>query len=168
MRRTVAAAITHGKPSPAPASRALLGTTKRKDGNLEVTYGGHPLYYFVTDRKPGQTTGQGVNQFGGPWWVISPGARRSTVASAPAHCNALRFRAVGPGVELATSRRAARYLGAVSILLVGAVHAQQYYDAYFSVVPTIGTLFLLSFIGAGVVGAPCSPRSGGSAGVSAT
>lgn len=48
--------------------------------------------------------------------------------------------------------QAARYLGAVSILLVGAVHAQQYYDAYFSYVPTIGTLFLLSFIGAGVVG----------------
>jgi hypothetical protein len=46
----------------------------------------------------------------------------------------------------------ARYLGAISILLVGAVHAQQYYDAYFSFVPTIGTLFLLSFIGAGVVG----------------
>ncbi|HEX6702498.1 MAG TPA: hypothetical protein VF101_17355 [Gaiellaceae bacterium] len=47
---------------------------------------------------------------------------------------------------------AARYLGAVSILLVGAVHAQQYYGAYFSVVPTIGTLFLLSFLGSGVVG----------------
>ena len=46
----------------------------------------------------------------------------------------------------------ARYLGAVSILLVGAVHAQQYYDAYYSVVPTIGTLFLLSFVGSGVVG----------------
>jgi hypothetical protein len=46
----------------------------------------------------------------------------------------------------------ARYLGAVSILLVGAVHAQQYYEAYFSVVPVIGTLFLLSFIGAGIVG----------------
>jgi hypothetical protein len=46
----------------------------------------------------------------------------------------------------------ARYLGAVSILMVGAIHAQQYYDAYFNVVPTIGTLFLLSFIGAGVVG----------------
>ena len=45
-----------------------------------------------------------------------------------------------------------RYLGAISILLVGAVHAQQYYYAYFYVVPTIGTLFLLSFIGAGVVG----------------
>jgi hypothetical protein len=46
----------------------------------------------------------------------------------------------------------ARYLGAVSILVVGAIHAQQYYDAYFSYVPTIGTLFLLSFVGAGIVG----------------
>jgi hypothetical protein len=46
-----------------------------------------------------------------------------------------------------------RYLGAASILVVGAIHAQQYYDAYFSAVPTIGTLFLLSFIGAAVVGA---------------
>jgi len=52
--------------------------------------------------------------------------------------------------ELATE--VARYLGAVSILVVGAIHAQQYYDAYFYVVPTIGTLFLLSFISAGVVG----------------
>ena len=47
---------------------------------------------------------------------------------------------------------ATRYLGAVSIVVVGIIHAQQYYDAYFSVVPTIGTLFLLSFIGAGIVG----------------
>jgi CBS domain containing-hemolysin-like protein len=47
----------------------------------------------------------------------------------------------------------ARYLGAISVLGVGAVHAQQYYDAYFNVVPTIGTLFLLSFVGAAIVGA---------------
>lgn len=46
----------------------------------------------------------------------------------------------------------ARYLGAVSLLLVAAIHAQQYYDAYFSVVPTIGTLFLLNVIGAGAAG----------------
>jgi hypothetical protein len=59
-------------------------------------------------------------------------------------------RPAGRPRELAA--QVARYLGAVSILLVGAVHAQQYYDAYFSIVPTIGTLFLLSFIGAGVVG----------------
>jgi hypothetical protein len=48
---------------------------------------------------------------------------------------------------------AARYLGAVAILVAGAVHAQQYYDAYFSYVPTIGTLFLLTFVGSSVVGA---------------
>jgi predicted lipoprotein with Yx(FWY)xxD motif len=64
--------LTTGKPVAGPGvRRSLLGTTKRKDGKLEVTYGGHPLYYFVTDRKPGQTTGQAVDQFGGPWWVIS-------------------------------------------------------------------------------------------------
>lgn len=50
------------------------------------------------------------------------------------------------------AREGSRYLGAASILVVGAIHAQQYYDAYFSYVPTIGTLFLLSFIGSGVVG----------------
>ena len=67
---------TSAKPVAGPGVRAsLLGTTKRKDGKLEVTYGGHPLYYFVTDRKPGQTTGQGVNQFGGPWWVLSSGGK---------------------------------------------------------------------------------------------
>jgi predicted lipoprotein with Yx(FWY)xxD motif len=64
--------LTSGKPVAGSGVRpSLLGTTRRKDGKLEVTYGGHPLYYFVTDRKPGQTTGQGVNQFGGPWWVLS-------------------------------------------------------------------------------------------------
>jgi predicted lipoprotein with Yx(FWY)xxD motif len=63
---------TKGKPVAGSGVRkSLLGTTKRKDGTLEVTYGGHPLYYFVTDKKPGQTTGQAVNQFGGPWWVLS-------------------------------------------------------------------------------------------------
>jgi predicted lipoprotein with Yx(FWY)xxD motif len=65
--------ITKGKPVAGPGVRgSLLGTTKRKDGKLEVTYNGHPLYYWVGDRKPGQTTGQGLNQFGGPWWVLSP------------------------------------------------------------------------------------------------
>jgi predicted lipoprotein with Yx(FWY)xxD motif len=68
--------ITKGRPVAGSGVRAsLLGTTKRKDGKLEVTYGGHPLYYFVTDKKPGQTTGQGVNQFGGPWWVLSPAGK---------------------------------------------------------------------------------------------
>jgi predicted lipoprotein with Yx(FWY)xxD motif len=64
--------ITHGKPVAGPGVKgSLLGTTRRSDGELEVTYAGHPLYYFVTDRHSGQTTGQGVIQFGGPWWVLS-------------------------------------------------------------------------------------------------
>jgi predicted lipoprotein with Yx(FWY)xxD motif len=68
--------ITKGKPVAGIGVRAsLLGTTTRSDGKLEVTYNGHPLYYFVTDRKPGQTTGQGLNQFGAPWWVISPAGK---------------------------------------------------------------------------------------------
>ena len=68
--------LTTGKPLAGHGvSASLLGTTKRKDGKLEVTYNGHPLYYFVTDRKPGQTTGQGVNQFGAPWWVLSPAGK---------------------------------------------------------------------------------------------
>lgn len=67
---------TSGKPVAGPGTRAsLLGTTRRSDGKLEVTYNGHPLYYFVTDRKPGQTSGQGLNQFGDPWWVISPAGK---------------------------------------------------------------------------------------------
>jgi predicted lipoprotein with Yx(FWY)xxD motif len=68
--------ITKGKPiAGLGVGASLLGTTKRKDGKLEVTYNGHPLYYFVTDTKPGQTTGQAVNQFGGPWWVLSPAGK---------------------------------------------------------------------------------------------
>ena len=54
--------------------------------------------------------------------------------------------------QLIVVREASRYLGALSVLLVGVVHAQQYYQAYFSVVPVIGTLFLLSFVGSGVTG----------------
>jgi hypothetical protein len=72
---------------------------------------------------------------------------------ASAHSHTLRPLPLRRERRHGTAIEAARYLGAVSVLLVGAVHAEQYYDAYFYVVPTIGTLFLLSFIGAGVVGA---------------
>jgi predicted lipoprotein with Yx(FWY)xxD motif len=64
--------FTKGKPHAGHGVRAaLLGTTKRHDGKLEVTYNHHPLYYYVADSKPGQTTGQGLNQFGAPWWVLN-------------------------------------------------------------------------------------------------
>ncbi len=51
---------------------SLLGTIKRADGSREVTYAGHPLYYFAGDTQAGQTTGQGSNGFGAPWWVVTP------------------------------------------------------------------------------------------------
>jgi predicted lipoprotein with Yx(FWY)xxD motif len=54
------------------ANAALLGTTTRTGGTIEVTYAGHPLYYFVQDKSAGDTTGQGVNSFGALWWVLSP------------------------------------------------------------------------------------------------
>jgi predicted lipoprotein with Yx(FWY)xxD motif len=64
--------ITKGTPHAGHGVKAsLLGTTRRSDGKLEVTYNHHPLYYYVADGKPGQTTGQGLNQFGAPWWVLN-------------------------------------------------------------------------------------------------
>lgn len=48
---------------------SLLGTTTRADGSLQVTYNGHPLYLFKSDRNPGDVKGQGV---GGVWFIVSP------------------------------------------------------------------------------------------------
>ena len=49
-----------------------LGTVKRSDGKTEVTYAGHPLYTYAGDAKPGDTAGQGVDQFGAEWYVLAP------------------------------------------------------------------------------------------------
>jgi predicted lipoprotein with Yx(FWY)xxD motif len=53
----------------------LVGTTRRRDGSLQVTYAGHPLYYFTGDKKPGQITCQNVSSFGGLWLVITPNGK---------------------------------------------------------------------------------------------
>jgi predicted lipoprotein with Yx(FWY)xxD motif len=50
---------------------SMLGTTKRRDGKLQVTYGGHPLYLFAKDTKPGDVRGEGIVHFGGSWWLVS-------------------------------------------------------------------------------------------------
>jgi predicted lipoprotein with Yx(FWY)xxD motif len=57
------------------AGRRLVGTTRRRDGRRQVTYNGHPLYYYVTDRKPGQVTCQNVVEFGGTWLVVAPSGK---------------------------------------------------------------------------------------------
>jgi predicted lipoprotein with Yx(FWY)xxD motif len=65
--------IASGKPlAAAGANASLLGTTRRADGRMQVTYNHHPLYTFVKDTKKGQTNGQGVIAFGAQWHAISP------------------------------------------------------------------------------------------------
>lgn len=59
------------------ATGARVGTI---GGTGQVTYNGHPLYYYVGDQKPGQTAGQGLNEFGALWYVLSP--RGNAVLSA--------------------------------------------------------------------------------------
>jgi predicted lipoprotein with Yx(FWY)xxD motif len=49
----------------------LLGTTKRKDGKLQVTYKKHPLYLFKLDKGPGQIAGQRQDFFGGLWYAVN-------------------------------------------------------------------------------------------------
>jgi predicted lipoprotein with Yx(FWY)xxD motif len=64
--------VTKGRPQAvAGANSRLLGSSKRKDGRMQVTYAGHPLYYFVQDTKAGQTKGEGLTGFGGRWDPIS-------------------------------------------------------------------------------------------------
>ena len=63
--------LTTGAPQAGTGADAtLLGTTTRTDGKVEVTYAGHPLYYFISDNQAGDVKGQGVNGFGGPWYVL--------------------------------------------------------------------------------------------------
>jgi predicted lipoprotein with Yx(FWY)xxD motif len=65
--------LTKGKPVAGPGLKAsLLGTTKRKDGKLQVTYKGHPLYLFLEDTKAGDTTGEGSKAFGAGWYALTP------------------------------------------------------------------------------------------------
>jgi predicted lipoprotein with Yx(FWY)xxD motif len=51
-------------------SQSLLGTSKRADGTEQLTYNGHPLYYFSADTGSGMAKGQGLNAFGSDWYVV--------------------------------------------------------------------------------------------------
>jgi predicted lipoprotein with Yx(FWY)xxD motif len=72
--------LTTGAPQAGTGAQAsMLGTTTRTDGTVEVTYAGHPLYYFFKDKAPGDVTGQGINGFGALWWVLSPSGAAITI-----------------------------------------------------------------------------------------
>jgi predicted lipoprotein with Yx(FWY)xxD motif len=63
--------LTEGKPSVGNgASASKLGTTERKDGTMQVTYAGHPLYTFVEDKKPGEAHGNDTSAFGAQWYAL--------------------------------------------------------------------------------------------------
>jgi predicted lipoprotein with Yx(FWY)xxD motif len=60
---------TKGKPHAGKGvEQSLLGTTKRRNGKLQVTYNGHPLYRYSNDKKAGQIGGQGWGQV---WYAVS-------------------------------------------------------------------------------------------------
>jgi predicted lipoprotein with Yx(FWY)xxD motif len=52
------------------AMSSQLGTTKRKDGSVQVTYAGHPLYTYVADKKPGEANGNDFSSFGAEWYAL--------------------------------------------------------------------------------------------------
>ena len=57
---------------------SLVGTIRRPDGQLQVTYAGHPLYTWIGDTVPGMVTGQALLNVGGYWYVIAPTGRQIT------------------------------------------------------------------------------------------
>jgi predicted lipoprotein with Yx(FWY)xxD motif len=63
--------LTEGEPQAAPGVKAsLLGTTKREDGSVQVTYDGHPLYLYAHE-GPGVVTCHDVEEFGGLWLAVN-------------------------------------------------------------------------------------------------
>jgi predicted lipoprotein with Yx(FWY)xxD motif len=63
--------LTEGAPRPMGADPSLLGTAQRDDGSTQVTYGGHPLYYY-SNEEPGEVLCHDVDDFGGTWLVVTP------------------------------------------------------------------------------------------------
>jgi predicted lipoprotein with Yx(FWY)xxD motif len=61
--------LTDSAPTGPEALATGLGAANRKDGTQQVTYNGAPLYYWMNDTMPGDTTGQNV---GGVWFIVNP------------------------------------------------------------------------------------------------
>jgi len=57
---------------------AMVRTITRSDNRSQTSYNGMPLYYYEDDKKSGDIEGQGKNEFGGLWYVVSPSGQRIT------------------------------------------------------------------------------------------
>ena len=66
-----------GNPTAADASvqANLISTIQRPDGTRQVTYGGHPLYYYAQDQGPGETKGQDLTDQWGEWYLVTPAGK---------------------------------------------------------------------------------------------
>jgi predicted lipoprotein with Yx(FWY)xxD motif len=62
------------------AKASDLGSITRSDGTKQVTYNGHPLYYYVGDSGSGTASGQGSTMFGAKWWLVSPSGSNVTAS----------------------------------------------------------------------------------------
>jgi len=62
--------VTGTPPAGSGVNQALLGTIIRPDGTMQLTYDGHPLYYFTADTAAGTAHGQAVKAFGAEWYVV--------------------------------------------------------------------------------------------------
>jgi predicted lipoprotein with Yx(FWY)xxD motif len=68
--------LTEGEPkAEAGAMASQLGTTNRKDGSVQVTYNGWPLYTYVGDKGPGEANGNDITQFGAQWYALLPNGK---------------------------------------------------------------------------------------------
>jgi len=77
-------ALQVGRPTAGPGVKAsLLGTTRRSNGSLQLTYNKHPLYSFVLDKTAGQTNGEGNVAFGAKWYAVSAKGTAVVKASPP-------------------------------------------------------------------------------------
>lgn len=64
--------VAQAKPTAgAGVKAAWLATVGRADGRMQVTYRRHPLYAFALDKRAGQTSGEGLADFGGKWYAVS-------------------------------------------------------------------------------------------------
>ena|SRR2546421_3441501 len=77
-------ALQAGRPTAGPGVKAsLLGTTRRSNGSLQLTYNKHPLYSFVLDKTAGQTNGEGNLAFGAKWYAVSAKGTAVVKAASP-------------------------------------------------------------------------------------
>jgi predicted lipoprotein with Yx(FWY)xxD motif len=99
--------LATGKPMAGTGVTASkLGTITRSGGQHQVTYNGHPLYLFIKDTKPGQTTGQGLTAFGAAWFAVSAAGNQVSSHHAPHHSGSSSSPPAAPAATTSTTQPA--------------------------------------------------------------